>query len=124
MGGGMVGGIAYGDLKESYEESVVPVAGVDGGAWGPEYSTMAELEAARVAQDGELDAAWAEFDAETEAERERREMRVSTDGRMYALQQQQQEQLEAHNKWRAATLALTGGGLGSGSGSGPGPRGN
>jgi hypothetical protein len=106
--GGMVGDIAYGDLKQSYEESIVPLVEVDGFVT-PKYSNVEELMEARLG----LDVATAEYwkADEREGEKERRELHtlMSTDARMHSLLQQEQEQRDAHARWQAQALALTGG---------------
>lgn len=106
LAGGMVGDVAYGDLKQSYEESVVPVAGLDG-LEPREYSTMNELLQARAGLDEAAKEHWGSDARVGETERRKREAQASGDARMYALHQQHEEQLAAHTRWKAATLRLT-----------------
>jgi hypothetical protein len=107
LAGGSVGDIAYGDLKQSYEESVVPVAAVDAGV-GREYSTLEELMAARAGLDAATATYWGSSERALESEQRRQEAQASADARMYALHQEHQKQLDEHARWQAATLALTG----------------
>ena len=73
----------------------------------PEYSNLNELEAARGGLDGQAMAFWRDYDKQGEAARRAQEQRVSTDARMFALQREQEEQMQAHSAWRSRMLALT-----------------
>jgi hypothetical protein len=115
MTGGMVDDIAFGDLKQSYENSIIPVAeidgmGVDGGTWAPPRAqTLAEMQRERAAMDAESASGWRSYEEEIAAhdEAQRKLLRESTDARMFSLQQEDQGHLDAHQRWRAATLGLT-----------------
>lgn len=117
MTGGMAGDIGYGDLKSSYENSIVAVGeidemGVGGGTWAPPTAkSIEELQRERAMLDVESAAGWKSFEEEREAfeEAQKKHLRESTDARMYALQQEQHEQLEAHKRWQAAHSHLTNG---------------
>ena len=108
VAGGMVSDIAYGDLKQSYEESIVPVAEVDGFVTS-KYSSVEELMAARAGMDVAAAEYWKADERAGEQERRDQETRISTDARMHSLLQQEQEQRDAHARWQAQALALTGG---------------
>jgi len=109
--GGSVGDVSYGDLKRSYEESVVPIAGFEDG--DSQYSrpkTMKELmrereqvenEAAAFLQDKTIHQA--------EMDRQRDQQRISADARMHMLMQEEREVLDAHQRWLASSLRLTDG---------------
>lgn len=109
--GGSVGDMFYGDLKRSYEESVVPIAALDGGdSMYSRPKTMEELmrereqvvnEAAAFLQDKSIH--------QTEMDRQRDQQRISADARMHALMQEEREALDAHQKWLASSLRLTDG---------------
>lgn len=119
VAGGMVGDIAYGDLKQSYEESIVPVAEVDGLVTS-KYSSVEELMAARAGIDVAAAEYWKADERATEREQRELETRMSTDARMHALLQQEQDQREAHARWQANAIALTG--APGATGRGPAPR--
>ncbi len=101
--GGSVGDVAFSDVRHGYEESLVPVDENH----RPEYSNLNELEAARGGLDGQAMAFWRDYDKQGEAARRAQEQRVSTDARMFALQREQEEQMQAHSAWRSRMLALT-----------------
>ncbi len=117
MTGGMVGDIGFGDLKSSYENSIVAVGaidemGVNGDSWAPPVAkSIEELQRERAMLDAESAAGWKSFEEERAAfdEAQRKLLRESTDARMYALQQEQHEQMEAHKRWQAANNRLTNG---------------
>lgn len=108
--GGSVGDVSYGDLKRSYEESVVPIAGLDGDSQYPRPKTMEELmqereqvenEAVTFLQDKSIHQA--------EMDRQRDQQRISADARMHMLMQEEQDILNAHQRWLASSLRLTNG---------------
>ena len=111
MLGGSVGDVSYGDLKRSYEESVVPIAALDNdGSSYPRPKTMEELmrereqvenEAAEFLQDKSIHQA--------EMDRQRDQQRISADARMHALMQEEREALDAHQRWLASSLRITDG---------------
>ena len=101
--GGTVGDVAFSDVRQGYEDSLVPVDETH----RPEYSNLAELEVARGRLDGQATAFWHHYDKQGDSESRARDQRVSTDARMFALQKEQEEQLQAHSSWRSKMLALT-----------------
>lgn len=109
--GGSVGDVSYGDLKRSYEESVVPIAALDtDDSMYPRPKTMEELmrereqvenEAAAFLQDKSIHQA--------EMDRQRDQQRISADARMHALMQEERQALDAHERWLASSLRITDG---------------
>ena len=109
--GGSVGDVSYGDVKRSYEESVVPIAALDGGeSMYHRPKTMEELMREREQVESEAAAFLRDKSIhEEEMDRQRNQQRISADARMHALLQEEREVLDAHQRWLASSLRLTDG---------------